>query len=94
MDAVVVDEKGDVIRRYDSWDDLVAAESNGYVASVILRQGKKVWTWTTGPWPTKREGNNARNRLRTKVNKTKAEYPKVEVLGYSVTPAWKDTDRG
>lgn len=92
MTASIEDWKGNV-RTYDSWEELVEAESNGYVATVMLRKKQKkgyvYWTWTVGPYPTKREATNARNRLKTQIKRYDGSEP-VEVLAYNVRPAWKD----
>jgi septal ring-binding cell division protein DamX len=77
-------------KSYPSFDALIEAESNGYLATAILTNGKKYWTWTVGPFPSKREANNAKGRLKTSLNREADRYPFTQVLGYTVRPAWKE----
>ena len=77
---------------YDSWEDLVNEESNGYLAIAIISNGKREWPWCVGPFGTKREAANARQRM-------KKRWGKSQHMGdYSVTfyvrPAWKTTSNG
>lgn len=76
-------------RTYSSWDDLVAAEANGYVAVAILTRGASTWPWVLGPFPTKVEANRARARLRTRIRR-EAEYRPTASYSLFVRPAWKD----
>lgn len=78
---------------YPDWDALVEAEANGYVAVAIINDGKQQWPWVVGPYPTKREATNAKNRLRTKMKKEQPRYPGHTFKTF-VRPAWKDAPRG
>ena len=76
-------------KTYPSWDDLVAAESNGWVVVAIISNRKTTWPWVSGPYQTKREAYNACARLRTRMKKEEADYPD-HTYSLSVRPAWKD----
>lgn len=79
-------------REYPSWDALVEGESNGWLATAILRERAPkgtLFTWSVGPFPTKREANNARARIRTRYRR-EAETSQSDLVGINVRPAWKD----
>ena len=76
---------------YETWDALVAAEANGWVAVTIITRGGDTWPWVSGPYPTKREGDNARNRMRTRFKREQRERGIPETTAsFYVRPAWKD----
>jgi hypothetical protein len=70
---------------YDDWDDLVKA--NGYIATAIFRRGKKIWSWSVGPY-SQDDANKARNRIRYKVKRE--GRPELELVVINVRPLWKD----
>jgi hypothetical protein len=73
---------------YESWEALVEAESNGYLAVALLTNQKQTWPFVEGPFPTKREATNARTRMRNRFKK-ESEW-QAQVTGkFFVTPAWK-----
>ena len=74
---------------YPSWEALVEAEANGYVVVAIIRNKKEVWPWIVGPFPTKREAGNARNRLRRSLRKDSENNYSLN-FSLFVRPAWKD----
>lgn len=75
-------------KSYESWDALVEAEANGYVAVALLTNQKQSWPWVEGPYDTKHEANNARNRMRNRFKK-EAEWRQVKAK-FFVRPAWKE----
>lgn len=74
---------------YPDWDALVAAESNGYVVVAIITSPKQQWPWVSGPYPTKKEAENARARLRNRMKKESRDYPN-HTYKTSVRALWKD----
>lgn len=79
--------------KYPSWDALVLAESNGWLATLILSNGKQTWTWSEGPFPGpdgKKEAKNAVVRMRKRVRKEIAmRAPHTVLVSTSTRPAWK-----
>jgi hypothetical protein len=82
----------DTQTRYDTWDDLVEAEANGWVVVAIIKDGKQEWPWIVGPFATKQEASNARVRARTKWNREgyRHEHSPNSTAKFFVRPAWKD----
>lgn len=80
--------------RFDSWDDLVEAQANGWVATAILRERAKresLFTWTVGPFPSKREATNAGQRIRANFRRQEKNHTAMSSLvAVTVKPAWKD----
>lgn len=74
---------------YPNWDELVAAEANGYVVVAIISSEKESWPSVIGPFPSKREANNARVRLRNRLKSKAADHPDASFACF-VRPAWKD----
>lgn len=78
--------------RYPSWEALVEAEANGWVAVVIISSPRETWPYVEGPFPTKAEAERARNRLRRKWKREQQQpfprYPNQTYKGF-VRPAWK-----
>jgi len=88
----VFDEAG---TRFESWEALVATHANGWVATAILREKaprQTLFTWTIGPFPTKREAVNAGHRLRSKYKRIERDegYLPSEIVTVTAKPAWKD----
>jgi hypothetical protein len=75
---------------YDSWDDLVAAEANGYIVTAVLHRGKQTWTWSIGPYDDQRLANNAKQRLKTRIKKERDSHPDTELVVITIRPLWKD----
>lgn len=75
---------------YDSWGDLVAAESNGFVLTAIISDSKRTWPYTVGPFPTEADANRERGRLRAKFKREQrsGRYPD-QTYTFAVRPAWK-----
>lgn len=82
----------DTNTHYKTWDDLVAAEAEGYLVIAIVSSEKQSWPWVQGPYPDKREANNARARARNKFKKDTsmpwAPYPEL-TASFFVRPLWK-----
>lgn len=81
-------------RTYDSWDDLVAAEANGYVVVVLLREShtqlKRIYARVVGPYTDQKRARNKASTLRKKYRRhAKVETHLPELLGVYVEPAWK-----
>ena len=82
-------------RRFDTWKALIESEANGWVAVAILKEKAKrgsLFTMTLGPFPSQREGNNARNRIRAKFHRQERQekYVLSELVTITVKPAWKN----
>ena len=82
-------------REFESWEALVESEANGWVATAILRERaprQLLFTWTVGPFSTKREAANARNRMRARYRRQEREGRSVpsDLVAINVRPAWKD----
>lgn len=80
---------------YDSWEALVEGESNGWVATAILRERAPrgtLFTMTLGPYSTKREAVNARQRIRSSHRRKvrNGEGVGSDIVAVCVKPAWKD----
>jgi poly(3-hydroxybutyrate) depolymerase len=72
---------------YPNWDALVAAETHGFVVVAVPKElSRNVVPWVVGPWPTKREANNAKLRMKTKLKK---DYD-LEQVRFYIRLAWKD----
>lgn len=76
---------------YPTWEDLVAAEGNGWVAVAVISKPTYLWPYVWGPFPTKAEAQRARGRLKYKLRK---EQPADITVAYFVRPAWKEKPRG
>jgi hypothetical protein len=76
-------------KTYPSWDDLVAAEANGFVVTAVISDGSRTWTWTVGPFKDKSDANRARARLRTRLKREVAQGTN-RTFQLFVRPAWKD----
>ena len=74
--------------RYPSWEALVEATSNGWVAGAILNEGKTTWPWMEGPFADKQEAEKARNRLRSLFKRTMEDHPNTTAK-FFVRPLWK-----
>lgn len=77
-------------RSYPSWDDLVAAESNGYVVVLNTVRANTVPA-VYGPYADKGQARSARTRLRRDAVREEAEYgvDKAEVRSW-IRVLWKD----
>lgn len=71
---------------YPSWDALVEAESNGYVATAVLERGSAIWTWTHGPTADREDAVRASKKLRANLKKD-PEGARLRIV--TVRPAWK-----
>ena len=84
-------------KQYPSWEALVEGEAHGYVAVAILRERAPrglLFPMVVGPFPTEREANNARNRIRAKYRRQEARgHVGSDLVVISVKPAWKDVER-
>lgn len=80
-------------KTYPTFDDLVEAETNGWLAIMLItgahRLAGQTWPWVHGPFATKREAQNAVNRLRTRCKREADQYP-GQTYKFFVRPAWKD----
>ena len=77
---------------YPSWEELVEAEANGWLCIALItgahKQAGKTWPFVEGPFPTKREAENARSRMRGKFKREAEHYP-GQTYKFFVRPAWK-----
>lgn len=74
---------------YPSWDDLVAAEANGWVAVMIMQLKTKAFARVVGPFSTKREAQNCGASLRNKFKTSDRRNPDTVLLAVTIEPAWK-----
>lgn len=74
---------------YPDWEALVEAESNGYMVIAIIRNETTTWPWAEGPFASKREATNARNRLRTRLRREAADRSPQATFNLFIRPAWK-----
>lgn len=75
--------------RYDSWEDLVAAEANGYVVVGVATGPKYTVPVVVGPM-THEEAMRRRPTLRSKWKREMGEGWSLKVF---IRPAWKDLRR-
>lgn len=72
---------------YPNWDALVEAETNGFVVVAVPKQHSKTTVpWVVGPWPTRREANNCRQRMRTKLK----QVMDLDQITFYIRHAWKE----
>lgn len=78
----------------DTWDELVAAKANGWIAVGIITQGNDSWPWAAGPYATKRDAHNARVRMRGKFKRDirNHELDTGTTAKFFVRPLWKSTN--
>jgi hypothetical protein len=78
---------GSTGKHYPDWDALVAAETHGFVVVAVPKElSKNVVPWVVGPWATKREANNCRQRMRNKLK----QVMDLEHVSFYIRHAWKD----
>jgi len=78
---------------YLSWDELVAAESNGWVV-VGMSDRPNTVSQVVGPFEERGECEKARNRLRRKWQREENELaPGKYKITTSVRPLWKENRR-
>jgi len=76
---------------YNTFDDMVYAEANGWVVVAILRKGVNTWPWVVGPFTDKPDAQRACGRLRTKLKREQFDHPNEDIVfNLFVRPAWKD----
>jgi hypothetical protein len=79
---------------YDSWDDLVAAEANGYTMTAIISNGKKTWPYVHGPFATQEDARKEARRMRRKFQRDQRGGRYVhQTYQFFIRPLWKP-DRG
>ena len=91
--ASVVNDDGQIVREYPSWDALVAEEANGYIVTVIGTRSGTVWAWTVGPFPDKATARTRAARERRRIKRHRERNPWWEhrdaVFVVQVRPLWK-----
>lgn len=82
--------KADIAVGYDTWDDLLAAEANGFAVAIILRRPDfdNTFVRLVGPFNTRREARNKAAVMRKRVREWST--PAVVLVGVHVEPLWKD----
>lgn len=82
---------------YETWDELVAAEANGYIAVAIMQErGRRrttVYAYAVGPFDTHRKARNAAASLRRKAKREDSDHPSYSLLAVNVRPLWKADHR-
>lgn len=76
---------------YESWEALVAAESNGWMVCLILTDGRETWPYMAGPVALQKDARNLRARLRRKFKNAPPDNPNTRIITTSIRPAWKPT---
>lgn len=83
-------------RTYDSWENLVAEEANGY-SVVIMMQNTSAksgrtqrYSRVTGPFADKQKARNKAAAARRAWKRISSRYPRIELLGVAVEPIWPD----
>lgn len=77
---------------YPSWDDLVAAEANGYaVVAIVTRPDSAPYARTTGPFRDQKTARAQAARLRRRWNSAPGVgFLYGSRLSVRVEPLWKD----
>lgn len=84
---------------YDSWEDLLEAEANGWAVVVMMRQTSRrsgrarYYSRTVGPFTDKRLAQNKASSLRARWRReTRQSLPRNnrELLSVNVEPLWKE----
>jgi hypothetical protein len=81
---------------YDSWDDLVAAEANGYSVLVMMQRTSATSSRTQsyarviGPFSDKQKARIRAAAVRRAWRRSSSDNPEVVLLGVSVEPIWSD----
>jgi hypothetical protein len=74
---------------FDTLEELLAAESNGWMVIAVVTNGKKTWPAAEGPYPLdKKEATKAAARLRARWKRTARNYPGI-TYKIHIRPAWK-----
>lgn len=85
--------------RYESWDDLVNAEANGWTVIVMLRETSlrsgrhRYYSRAVGPFAAKRLALNKASSLRARWRREKRQNllpDNRELLSVNVEPLWKE----
>lgn len=77
---------------YPTWEALVEAEANGWVAVAVITEGKQVWPWVVGPYPDKADAVRAQARLRTRWRREQSTpFRPKQTAKFYVRPSWKTT---
>lgn len=83
-------------RTYDSWEDLVAEEANGYGVVVMmqaesLKSGRpQTYSRLIGPFTDQKKARNKAAAVRRAWKRAKDRDPRIQLLGVSVEPIWPD----
>lgn len=79
-------------RSYETYEELLEAEANGFVAVVLMVNTRNDYHFArvVGPYETRREAKNKTVSLRRLFKKHDPEYAHVRLLGAHVEPVWKD----
>lgn len=85
-------------QEYDSWSELVQAETNGHCIVVMMqrtsqRSGRaQSFARVIGPFPEKKQAMNKAASVRRTFKKRRDQHPGLTLLGVSVEAAWPDID--
>lgn len=81
-------------KEYDSWEDLLAEETNGFAVIVLLRERapkRMLFPAVFGPFPTKEEADKAARRVRAKYRREdRAGAVSSDLVSVHVKPSWKE----
>ena len=82
-------------RGYATIEELEAAETNGWVATAILRERapkKFLFTATYGPYPTKADAQRAARRIRARHKREDGDHRMLssDLVRVRVSYLWKD----
>lgn len=83
-------------RTYESWDDLVTAEANGYSVVVMMQRTSaksgrtQHYSRVFGPFPDRKAARNRAAAARRRWKHAQDRYPDAQLLGVSVECIWAD----
>ena len=73
---------------YDTYEELLENETNGWVVSSIMSKGKQTWSFTEGPFVDIKDAKNLAARIRRMHKKESDLYPDTKAT-IQVRPLWK-----
>lgn len=81
---------------YPTWDDLIAAETNGYsVVSILQRTNPKTsktrtFARVTGPFPDQKTAQKKAASLRLRWKLWFLDHPGIKLVSVNVEPLWNE----
>lgn len=81
-----------------AYDEQIRSESNGWAVTAVLRRtrlkrdgtrAETVWTWSHGPYETKKAALSGSARLRRSLKRDAELGGDIEVVAVTARPLWK-----